>query len=86
MTHQIKPAPMNGILPIPHLLQWPNYSGPNTFSAIIPEDMVIENGDLFSKGYGAELKMEILDRRPAKGDWSKQKIHKNPHYVRFTAK
>ena len=80
-------APLNGPLPIPHLLQWPDYSEPNTFSAIIPEDLLINNGDFFYVwGYGPALKVSIIERRPAKGDWSKQKVHKNPHYVRFIAK
>lgn len=87
MTHKIPVAKLNGLLPIPHLLQWPDYSEPNTYSAIIPETMEMSNQDYFSKGAGADLKIsKILVRRPAKGDWSKQDIHKSPHYVRFIAK
>ena len=85
MTHKFYIAPLNGPLPIPHLLQWPAYCEPNTYSAIIPEDMKVTDGDVFFKGYGADLKMKILERRPAKGDWSKQAIHKTPHYIRFKA-
>jgi hypothetical protein len=86
MEHKIPFAPLNGPLPIPHLLQWPDYSEPMTYSAIIPEDMSVENGDTFFKGYGASLKISVLERRPAKGDWSKQAKHKNPHYIKFIAK
>jgi len=86
MTHEIPIAPLNGPLPIPHLLQWPDYSEPNTYSAIIPENMIISDGDTFFKGWGAGLKISVLERRPAKGDWSKQKVHKSPHYVKFIAR
>ena len=85
MEHKIQEAPLNGPLPIPHLLQWPDYSEPNTYSAIIPKDMPITDGDGFLKGYGAPLKIQVLERRPAKGDWSKQKHHKTPDYIRFIA-
>lgn len=87
MTHKIPVAKLNEPLQIPHLLQWPHYSEPNTYSAIIPEAMEMSSQDFFSKGYGVDLKISnILERRPAKGDWSKQDIHKSPHYVRFIAK
>lgn len=86
MTHKIPIAPLNGALPIPHLLQWPDYSKPNHFSAIIPEDMILKDGDDFFKGYGLLLKISILERRSAKGDWSKQPVHKHPHFISFVAK
>lgn len=86
MTHKIPVLGPNDLLSIPHLLQWPDYEKPNTYSAIIPQDMVIADGDFFFKGYGHDLKISILERRPAKGDWSKQKVHKSPHYIRFTTK
>jgi len=85
MTHKIPIAPLNGPLPIPHLLQWPDYSEPGTYSAIIPETMEINEGDIFFKGYGQNLKMTILERRPAKGDWSNHHAHRSPHYIRFRA-
>lgn len=86
MTHKIPFAPCNGPLPIPHLLQWPDYSEKSIYSAIIPEDMKIVDGDTFFEGHGVDLKISILERRPAKGDWSKQEKHKNPHYIKFIAK
>lgn len=84
MTHNIPIPPMNGPLPIPHLLQWPDYQGPNQYFAIIPKEMTVADGDLLQIGQG--LKISILERRPAKGDWSKQNVHKNPDFIRFTAK
>ena len=86
MIHKFPVLNQNEPLEIPHLLQWPDYSKPNNYSAIIPSDMIINDGDEFFKGYGVPLKIAILERRPAKGDWSKQQVHKNPHYIRFTAK
>lgn len=87
MKQEILIALTNGPLPIPHLLQWPDYSEPNIYSAIIPKDMEFNEGDLFTKGYGLDLKVvSILERRTAKGDWSRQKNHVNPDYIKFLTK
>lgn len=91
MIHQILMyPPMEGLLPIPHCFQFPKDSPAKTYGVIVPEDLELSEGDgvyLTSKPIGSPdlLIKQIVERRPAKGDWSKQKVHKNPHYVRFIA-
>lgn len=87
MRHTISIPELNGPLLIPYLFQWPGYSEEDTYMAIVPRDMDIIRGDTFFKGVGNDLKIyKILDRRPAKGDWSKQPMHTRPDYIKFLAK
>lgn len=86
MQHTIPILSMHGPLPIPHLFQWPEYCRKRQYMAIIPNDMAIQEGDTFFKGSGIALGItKIVERRPAKGDWSKQPIHKKPDFIRFLA-
>lgn len=85
MKHLISLAPLQGPLPIPHFLGWPDYTDKNTYDIIVPEDFKLSEGDTIV-GIGSERVVKtIVERRPAKGDWSKQKIHKSPHFIRLGA-
>lgn len=86
MTHKITFAPLNGPLPIPHFLGWPDYTPKGTYDVIIPEKMELKEGDTIVGIGNKRIITNIIERRPAKGDWSKQKVHTQPHYVKFTAK
>ena len=76
-------------LPIPHCFGFPEYTPNKTFDVIVPEDYSLDAGD--SVVFMGQSTMhrknvvvsKIVTRRPAKGDWSKQAIHSNPHFVRF---
>lgn len=86
MTHEILLAPLVGTLPIPHFLGWPDYTPKGTYDVIVPEDLSLAEGDTIV-GMGSQRTItKVVERRPAKGDWSQQKVHKSPHFVRFLAK
>lgn len=86
MEYYLPLAPLQGPLPIPHLFQWPDYTQKGEYHAIIPADFVIQKHDIFHNGLVGEKKISsILERRPAKGDWSKHSVHKNPDFIKFLA-
>lgn len=85
MKHKISVAPLVGPLPIPHFLGWPDYTGKTIYDIIVPENIQLAEGDII-EGLGSHRVVKtIVERRPAKGDWSKQAVHKNPHFVRLKA-
>jgi hypothetical protein len=92
MNHIITKFPSHeGPLPIPHCFQFPEYSPAFHYDVIVPSDLELSEGDgIYFTSMpigGPEVTVKkIIERRPAKGDWSQQAVHKNPHFVRFIAK
>jgi hypothetical protein len=91
MTHKIPFSFIQGEpLPVPHFFGYPEYTPKKTYDIIIPESLSMSEGDIVvmchhpESIYHKELTVKyIVERRKAKGDWSKQLIHKAPHFVRF---
>lgn len=93
MTHKIPFSFEQSLpLPIPHFFGFPEYTEQKIYDVIIPDNLLFEVGDEVimvhdpESVYSKKLIIEkIVNRRPAKGDWTKQKAHKNPAFVRFVA-
>jgi hypothetical protein len=50
---------------------------------IFPSDLVLETGDTLTNEYGGEVVVtEILERRKARGDWSKNPFDQHPDWVK----
>lgn len=94
MTHRIPfHFPQGAPLPIPHFFGFPNLNPPKTYDIIIPKDFLFSEGDTVimchdpGSAYSKNLSVgKIVERRPARGDWSKQSVHTSNHYVRFISK
>lgn len=82
MIHEIPiNVPQGGQTPIPHCFQYPPYTKDGVYELIVPKDYQMKIGDSFS-GWDGSLKA-IVEQRPARGDWSKQPIHKHPDYIKI---
>lgn len=93
MIHSIPYILDNGALPIPCFFGFPEYTPDDYFDLIIPADLSISVGDTVymtdmvrGKNDYSLVVSKIVERREAKGDWSSQSVHKNPHYIRFISK
>lgn len=90
MKHAINFGTTSGPLHIPHFLGYPDYTPPKTYDIIIPKELQLKEGDAITMDTETKYKKDIIiskivKRRPAKGDWSEQKVHKTPDFVRFIA-
>lgn len=85
MTHDIPYfIPLDQPLPIPHFFGLPDNTNDGFYHLIVPNNMILLEGHrikIDGRDDGRLIK-EIVERRPAKGDWSKN-ICKTPDFIRL---
>jgi hypothetical protein len=89
MQHVIIEQPAAGrALPLPHFLKMPKWNNTDYYTAIIESNRSIESGDEIGWMQNDEFKKtgtvkSIIERRKAKGDWSKNTYDKAPDFINF---